>query len=641
MKFCNSLENHQQDSPDDLAYCHDIGLHHFWKAKNEHNEDQAVFHWKKVIANWSMVLENDSYWKNWGDERGLIYEKKVTKDHTDTVREDLKEKIIQELTDSLPCEATNKSHHLKAAFFLEIKAIQLLRQLKHITLISNEDQKKRFIGPLQLKFLSTDTQITYQSPVEHLDLSVNSQNSLALIQFFSHTNQELQFENALTRELQCRFCFSELGIPMVYLEIEDPLSALDALYGIRCIDCEPRNDRCQYDPNVAEKIPTLCNARCERFDKFNPSYRSAKDRQKRFFNDTVMLMIGANLSLAYQTLLDESEHADNPVDYIKTALDLSQIIDQNNLIDLELSDMILKWVEGLKLSQRYDTAISLLERIQDIKNDSRFTGKLAGLLNIRGVQKAEEERWQDSLADLRRAFHLNPFVSIFRQNLKNVLESYASVSYKRGDYPLYNDLMAESLEVSQYQAPDPVQKQPSERVPLKDDPFSTENEIFSKKELFNPMLFDDSGNLNFDMFDESGKQIMATALEIAISRNESLIGIPALFSALLTGDNGELKHLLSLQGIRTRRLKDRLEKQRKRSWESEPLGPESGLSQFNLWFDVLHVLDLAWNISRFENEKIHGSHIFYGLLISHKITNMLEDEGADVNQILENAGWRK
>jgi hypothetical protein len=63
------------------------------------------------------------------------------------------------------------------------------------------------------------------------------------------------------------------------------------------------------------------------------------------------------------------------------------------------------------------------------------------------------------------------------------------------------------------------------------------------------------------------------------------------------------------------------------------------LSQFNLWFSILKIFDLAWEIARYDQGQIGEPHIFYGLLISRSATKLLKGAGLNIDKAIQQAGW--
>ena len=156
----------------------------------------------------------------------------------------------------------------------------------------------------------------------------------------------------------------------------------------------------------------------------------------------------------------------------------------------------------------------------------------------------------------------------------------------------------------------------------------------------NPALFDEQGVLKPSAFDPGGRAILERAREEAANMGEGMLRIPALLLALAQFEGGETVRLLGLQGIAPQQLQAQVKATAPRSTTAnERLKRIPTLRQFDVWFSVLTVLDLAWEISQYDRGLIGEPHILYGLLIGRRSTKLLEAAGVDVDQMIEQAGW--
>ena len=57
-----------------------------------------VGYWRKVIANWAVVLEDDDYWQAWVEERARIYEATISPEVAQAARERLWQLLLADLT---------------------------------------------------------------------------------------------------------------------------------------------------------------------------------------------------------------------------------------------------------------------------------------------------------------------------------------------------------------------------------------------------------------------------------------------------------------------------------------------------------------------------------------------------------------
>ena len=216
------LEKEQLATPSDLILAHDIGLAHYWQAKKSSDSEQAVEHWQKVIANWAVVLENDEYWQEWCGERGQVYGKTITEEHVASAKEKLREKLIGDLAEAAQKNSSDEKLHLEATFHLEVKAARLLKQEKGFSL-SSQPNARLYCGPLLTKQLSMQTQVEEffrLQPSTHHD-------SLGVILAPIQKNEDQPSQNTYSASQQLRFCFSQLGLPFIYLGHDNPQRTLD------------------------------------------------------------------------------------------------------------------------------------------------------------------------------------------------------------------------------------------------------------------------------------------------------------------------------------------------------------------------------------------------------------------------------
>lgn len=624
------LEQQQLSDPSNLVLAHDIGLAHYWQAKKAGSGEQAVDHWQKVIANWAMVLENDEYWQEWCAERSQVYGKKITPEHVANAKKKLREKLIGVLAGTAQNNPTNSDSHLEASFHLEVKATRLLKQTQGLGFSSQSDVRL-YCGPLLTQHIAMRPHVEnfFQRQAR------SNHDSLQVILSPIKNNEEQSFGAVYSAEQQLRFCFSQLGLPFIYLEHNNPQRALDVLADLQCPDCEPENDGQIYPQAIVGKVPIQCKKDCTHFAQENPAYIGATDL---YFRHALELSASANLFFAYQLFAAESIVPPSILKHIREALDFSQILGIHKTLKAEIADILLGWADRLEKDQHWDEAIALLEGIRDFGKGERWKGKLAGVLNLRGVRKFNEEHWEDAVTDLRRACKLNPYNPLFRQNLERALQGYASAAYKAGDSTLALELRNEALAVSEGEIAEVEAPPVTGKVPVEKKKPLTELKL-KESERRNPNVFDELGLLILDVFDTSGRKILALALEETAERGEIFLKLPALVAALTRFEGGETRHLVELQGISPEQLLAQTQFISQSTSVSEPLNIVLVLSQYKIWYSVLEVLDLAWEIAQYDQGKISESHLLYGLLISRSATKVLQAAGINVDQIVEQAGW--
>jgi len=624
----------QHDSTDLLAI-HDIGLASYWQAKKYYklkNFDQAATHWKKVIAHWTIVLENKSYWENWCKERSNIYKKLITEEDIKSAKEKLNEHIVAELSKSNHATTSESSYHLEAAYYLETKAIRLLKETEGLLLNTH---KRIYCGPLYIEHQGLFQQLKdYLQNHSVPNYGRDNANSMEIISSALEQKGEKSISEHYDLNHQLRLCFSQLGIALIYLEKDIPDRALNVLDKISCKRCLSFSGETPDIQNSKKAWPIQCQKDCPDFARLNPSYIS---EQNLFYCHARELKIYAHLvSVYHQLFLTETVNVNAIIEHLRDTLTISRVIGIHEAFQETIAEHILSWVTTLEEKKDLDKAIDLIENTIDFVNKKQqFKGKLAGLLNIRGVRRAENEDWEQAANDLRKAVDLNPYVPLFRDNLHNVLQGYASEAYRTGNYALANKLRDEAETVKRGEisddlaAPQKKEEKPSEMPQY----------IFAESELANPVLFNRQGLLILDNFDESGQSVLYAAIEQAKQLQEELIGLRALLSALVLYEQGETCRLLLLQDIKPYELFDNTNASLKYSASTHELKRDKTLSQFDFWHEVLDILNLAWDIAQYDRGKIGERHLLYGLLISHRATKLLHRLGINIDRMIKNALW--
>lgn len=611
------LVERQKQNPADAVIAHDLGLFHYWRAINQSriqsnsqaDPQKAVPHWEKAIANWAMVLENDSYWQDWASERGTVYKKKISPEDIAAARQSVREKLIPQLSHS----------HLEARFSLELNAIQLLKKYPPV------EGQVLPIGPLQ---------------VSHLDLHSHAQKALRriigtqpetfpssdviLAPLKKESSEILPGLNRTERRLQ--FYFSQLGTAFLYLERREPQRAIQALADVSCHSC---GSLVGPDGHI-----TPCASDCEHFPRLNPSYAFDPIGRERFLRHAVEISAGARLFSAHLLISQDPVPAEEITKLAGQALDISRSINIYDALAAETAGIILAWADQLMRTESWDPAIVLLEYTAQIETGERWKGKLAGALNVRGVNKANREDFQDALHDLRRAHKYNPVVALFRDNLEKVLHACANQAYRNGDIQLAHDLRDEAAGLGEELPPEPEPADVEETKEKEPVPMV----VFEEKEIINPILFDQKGYLNLGAFDQSGRAVLDFAKEEAAALGLALLSLPPLVGALTRVPGGETVHLLNLQDIEPREFRERVQKDIRPSRGHEPITPDSRLHQFNLWHTTIHVLRLAWEIAAYDRGLVGEPHIMFGMLVNSHAAVFLKNSGVDVSRMLQFAG---
>jgi len=429
-----------------LVFAHEVGLAHYWQAKKHRSDAQAATHWHRVIANWTMVLENKAYWQAWSTERGQIYGKDITDEHIASVKEKLRETLGGELAEAAQRLTTATwDSHLEAAFYLETEAIRLLQKSGGLPLPVGG---LVCCGPLQARHWSMESQIAVffqQRPA----FAGKPCDSLEVVLAVIPGEARQPAATPRFPGWQLQLCFSQLGIAWIYLERQQPLHTLSVLADIQCPACRPALDP-QAAP-VVEHGPLRCRDDCKDFDRLNPAYSAVAGGRDRHYQHAVELTVCAHLALAYQAFTRNPADIEDSLRHLRAALVDSERIGIHTALSEALAGRLLIWGDGLGKAGRCEEGIDLLEGMSGLfkENDGGWQGQMANLLNMRGVQRAKGEQWAEAAADLRRACQLNAYVQLYRDNLSNALQGYAQARYEAGDAEGARALLDESIEAGQ------------------------------------------------------------------------------------------------------------------------------------------------------------------------------------------------
>ncbi len=387
-----ALEQRQVSDPASLITAHSLGLIYYWSALHAVG-DQRVAWFQAMIPNWAMVLESDEYWKQWCAERGQVYGEPIAGAIIEKARASIKEKLQRCLVEASP--------DLENAFYLEGKAIRLLKQAK-AGFRAEEIQS----GPLMIKRLGLDA---------------------AVSEFFCSL---LFVAQASPDQRQLMQCFSQLAYPAIYIERGQPQRALEALAQFKCDHCAGYLAH----QNISENSlsPHTCAEDCPQFASFNPAYAQLPDRGKVLWQHAVELTAEAGLRLGEQRLLAAPPDALGAVQHWQNALAVASATGDSERLGDTIADILLSRAAALGQKDQLDNAILLLETTQAFDKAQRFIGKRAELLTDRGIQAGNAGQWEKSVADLRQALDLNPHLPRARQNFIVVLQN-AAVSYREAD----------------------------------------------------------------------------------------------------------------------------------------------------------------------------------------------------------------
>lgn len=625
------LHQQQMRDPGNLVLAHDIGLAHLWQARKRCGQAATDAVWLRVIANFAIVLASETYWRDWCAERSVTYGRNITDAHITAVRQKVAEWLTAELASAAEAGSSGEINHLEALFHLESKCIRLLQEGNKFFPASAVTIKV-LCGPLLTRQLnlSQDIQMLFQSrPISVPGKEESLRTILTAVQ-----QDDNEIQTAVEGPPILFLYFSQLGLPAIYLEQKNPQQALDVLATLRC-------ERCASKANVSVRLPDAGNlptwhrADCPDFIRHNPSYAALAHGADLYRRHALELTISAHLSLAYHALVVKPANVAVLQENLRHALNASQELSLYEALQSELVNLVSGWAEGLANDSRLDDAITLLETTQsDFSRNGTWQGRLASLLNARGVQQANGGQWAESAADLRRAYALKPFSPQIRENLENVLYAYANAMYAAGNAQLARALHDEVIHLGEKVAVLP------EKAPESVAATAVPEAVFKPRELAHPVIFDRHGRLQLAAFDAGGQIILSQAQAKAAAMGIDLIDVYVLLLALLQSPGNELSRLLKLQGLAPELLQDRVQVVViANSSASNRLQEVTALSQFDFWSSAVEVLNTAWEVAQYDQGQIGETHLVYGLLLSPGISRLLAQAGADVNQMVTQVAW--
>ena len=458
-EIAEMLWNKQRADPSDLTLAHDIGLFHYWWAKALEQEeafDVADEAWRQVIANWSMVLEDDVFWQDWCGRKSKVYGVDIPQDDIQAVRGQLKERLQASLTDySSRCNRGSRNDRtlegapLDLVFELETRAIQALKHTGGFPAPDDEGQKV-VCGPLMLRRLGLSSAFSqFIASLRPVDSEVSDMFT-RLLQLLTEDLDESLFDTKARKKLMQYF--SQLGIPSVYLDRSQPQQALVVL-GTRCRRWADLADESTGGSGMrAKRLPFVCHERCPQFDKCNPAYAAIDNGDQVLFEHATGLAIEARMRMAELFIAAEQMKIQRAFVEWQEAVSLAEALGKAEETHSAIMEMIIGRAIALGKGNRLDEAIGLLDATANLYQDDRLRGKLAELLTNRGVKAGNQERWEDAVESLRRAHQLNTHVPRTRDNFVVALRGYAAHCHSKDDHDQAKELLKEALGILKAEA---------------------------------------------------------------------------------------------------------------------------------------------------------------------------------------------
>jgi tetratricopeptide (TPR) repeat protein len=172
------------------------------------------------------------------------------------------------------------------------------------------------------------------------------------------------------------------------------------------------------------------------FDRDNPGYAGSPGKAERLEQDARELAVRIQLALAHAAMTIPESDTGAVARHFREALRLAVGIGRREETEGRVVDAVLGRVKALGEKGGLTPAIALLEAAREVCAQAaagdpapapreQLTGRLAELLVRRGVEAGNDRRWEEAVADLRRAAALNPHAAGPLLNLSFALAARA------------------------------------------------------------------------------------------------------------------------------------------------------------------------------------------------------------------------
>jgi len=380
----------QKKDPSNTGLAHRLAiLYEYWAKQliKDSQIDEANKKWQLAIGNWSLVLEDNSFWTQFKEVRHKIYDVEIT----DTHLEKLKKQILSHLYSSLNAYPT-----LVLELHSEIAALKKLKKSDGIE--TTHGNKNVYAGPIMLSVFD-----------------LQKQSACLFKKYFSHHSDIVsKLTSSEAVGLSARYLrryYSCLIYAMALLDRgqeEKALKALTTEYP-RCKDIE-----CPIEVN--EHKPFVCPDNCTNFDKKNPSYALLPDKNKILYIDAMNIAIKAHLNISKKIIAQNQinvkqlkEHWNQAIIFEKEKDNIEQVKEEIISISMGRLRNILKKADHDSLEWCNNGILIAETALECIGTYKELEILYAKLLTNRGINKANiHDDYKGSEIDLKKAYKLNP-----------------------------------------------------------------------------------------------------------------------------------------------------------------------------------------------------------------------------------------
>lgn len=429
------LQVMQRADPANLHLAHDIGLFHYWGAKaltQQGRLREAEEAWLAVISNWAMVIGDDRFLSIWCRGRARVYQTSITPDEVEGLRLQLREKLQSDLTEFMDhCERAG--HPLAHEQFyllldLEIAAYQSLKRLGGFPIPAARDgTNKLSCGPLMLRRLQLTSAFSdFTKPPEE-GASNTLDDWLDLLKNRASGSLEQETRSRLMGKVL--LYFSQLGIAAVCLDRERPELALALIESLIPQLGKPLEAQRAPQSAQPEPLALAIDERSPQFKEKNPSYAQDPHPGKTFLAHATQVAITAHMEVAKLSITLDPMKLSKALASWQNALALAKETHQEEQTHADIQEIILRRATTLDNTGRAADALALLNATIAMYPQGSLAKKLAELLTDAGVKAGNDERWEEAVQHLRRAYALDPLTERVWINFVSVLQLAAEQAY--------------------------------------------------------------------------------------------------------------------------------------------------------------------------------------------------------------------
>lgn len=376
-----------------------------------------------AVAAVAALLHDEGFWEQFRADAAARYQLPISSPAVADCRAEVERRVRARLIRddaAMPTEDPDRQPPGELLFLREMAAATVLRELGGLS--SAGDHGATLVcGPLMIPLLGAQRALD----------SVTAREPL--------TDEQADEAQRETRR-KLRQLFSGLGAATALLDADRAEDALAALAAGAC-------ERCRAGTETSVS-PTVCAPSCADFDVLHLGYANLRAKGTRLAEDAAQLSIAARLGAALRIVAMDGEDVRAAVRLWRDALQVAAAAGTAESTQRQISEVVLGRTKALQGKKLLSEAIELIEEaltlLRDSSDSEELRSKLSELFTERGVLAGNEDRWDDSVGDLRRGIDRNPRASRPRVNLSIALQRLASHRSSDGDRVGARELLREA-----------------------------------------------------------------------------------------------------------------------------------------------------------------------------------------------------